>query len=208
MLVQAGLGGVRRFLEVLAQIFLAHVEQFDLGIGLEVAALDEILEPPPGRFDLLECRMMEHFVELPADALVDAGDVTVEQGLVDLLGRCRLVTDHVEEDLQGCGQALVGADIGHALEIAEGRQIDAFLDRFDVDEIAEFLVNAAGLGFLDFRGGDLRLFLYSHVRILFLACACAGLRRRVRPRRPVRSRPAAVRSFPARTSAPRAPAGS
>ena len=54
MFEEARLGGVGGFFEVVHEFLFGDVEQFDLGIGFEVGAVDQKFEAAPGGFDGLE----------------------------------------------------------------------------------------------------------------------------------------------------------
>ena len=54
VLEQAGLGGVGGFIKVVHEFLFGDVEQFDLGVGLEVGAVNQELEAAPGGFHGLE----------------------------------------------------------------------------------------------------------------------------------------------------------
>ncbi|MNN07917.1 hypothetical protein D3C81_1207530 [compost metagenome] len=83
MQVQAALDHLGGVLEVLAQRFLRDVEHLDLHVLAEIGAIDQEFQAAPGRFDLLEGLVMHDCIELPADLLVQMGDVEVEQALVE-----------------------------------------------------------------------------------------------------------------------------
>ena len=84
VLVQAGLGDLGGVLEVGEQVVLRDVEDLDLDVLAEVGAVDEELEPAPGRLQLLHLRVVEDLVDLPAHLRVELGDHVVDDRLVDL----------------------------------------------------------------------------------------------------------------------------
>jgi len=55
------------------------VEHADFDAFLGIAVFDEIMEPPPGRFELLKTGMMENAIDLPGDELIESGYGTGQQ---------------------------------------------------------------------------------------------------------------------------------
>ena len=66
VLVQAGLDHFRAVLEVVEQVLLGRVEDFELDVLAEVGAIDQQLEAAPGGFQRLELLVVENLVHLTA----------------------------------------------------------------------------------------------------------------------------------------------
>ncbi|MNN88289.1 hypothetical protein D3C81_2059560 [compost metagenome] len=61
------------------------MEYVDLDVFTEVGVVDQMFEPTPGRFQILEFGLVENGVHLFAELAVDLGDHAVYQQLVDWL---------------------------------------------------------------------------------------------------------------------------
>ncbi|MCY1529390.1 hypothetical protein D9M68_645300 [compost metagenome] len=85
VLVEAGLDQLRAVLEVVEQVLLGNVEQFQLDVLAEIGALDQQLETAPGGFQGLEVVVVKDGVHLLAELGVDLGDHPVDQGLLHRL---------------------------------------------------------------------------------------------------------------------------
>lgn len=104
MLVEAAAGDVAGVLEVLQQFFLGDVQHVELDVLAKIRAIDQQLQPAPGRLQLLELRLMQDDVHLLAQGAVDFGDHLVDPVLVDRL----LVVTAVQYLADERGHALAG----------------------------------------------------------------------------------------------------
>ncbi len=82
-LEEAGLLPVLAVLEVLQQIVLGAVEDFDADVLAEFRIVDQVPQAAPRRFQLLEVGAVEDFIHLGADLLINLGDEIVDHLLVD-----------------------------------------------------------------------------------------------------------------------------
>jgi hypothetical protein len=80
-LEQRALVELRRALQVPQQLLLAHVQDLDLQHGAGLAVIQQVLQSAPARFQLLECLMVEHLVELNRDQVIDLRDARRDHGL-------------------------------------------------------------------------------------------------------------------------------
>ena len=65
-------------LQVVLQLLLADVEQAQLQSRAGLGVLHQVVQAAPGRLELLQFGMVENFVELRADQLVDTADAVVD----------------------------------------------------------------------------------------------------------------------------------
>ena len=81
--VQTGLGDVRCIFEIIIQILLGRVDDFDLDVLAKVSAIHQGLQASPGGFQLLECRRMQNVIHLLAELEIQLIDHAIDQVLVD-----------------------------------------------------------------------------------------------------------------------------
>ena len=74
LLEQRALVEFRRALEVAQQFRLRRVEHPDLQLVAGFTLIHQVLQPAPRAFQLLEARVVQHFVQLHRDQAVDFGD--------------------------------------------------------------------------------------------------------------------------------------
>ena len=85
VLVEAGLGNVRRKFEVFQQLGLGGVEDIHLDVLAEVGAVHHQLQAAPGRLQLLQLGRVQDFIHLGADLSIQLNHHLVHQGLIDRL---------------------------------------------------------------------------------------------------------------------------
>ncbi len=134
VLVETGLHDFGRVLEVVQQVLLGDVENFDLDVFAKVGAVDQQLQATPGRLQRLEVGMVENRVHLAAELGIDLGDHTVDHGLLDRFA----VVVRLEQLFDEGRHAALGNVIGFIV----GRQAGL---RDDVVENAVLAFGAAGL---------------------------------------------------------------
>src|SRR5690606_1058637 len=121
VLVQAGLDDIGTVLEILQQILLGRVDQFDAGVLAEVGTIDQQLESAPGRFQGLETRVMENLVHLLAELAVDLGNHAIDHGLLHRL----LLIVGLEQFLDEGGHTPPGDAVGFVFGAQAGLGDDA-----------------------------------------------------------------------------------
>ena len=102
MEIQAALGNFRRVFEVLNQMFLTDIQQFDPHVLAKIGLVDQRLHAAPGRLYTLEVRMMHDGVKLPADLCIEGRDMLIEQHLVQALDFMRRLFEQVKEYTYSC----------------------------------------------------------------------------------------------------------
>lgn len=103
------------FFQVVLQLFLGHVEQAQLEAGAGLGVLHQHVQATPGCLEFLKFRVVQHFVELGADQLVDLADAVVDHGHGVLVDGHAFVEDLGGEFGQHvAGVVLLAVIVGHA----------------------------------------------------------------------------------------------
>ncbi|MNZ46600.1 hypothetical protein D3C78_642850 [compost metagenome] len=83
------------------------MQHLELDVLAKVRAIDQQLQTAPCRFQLLELRLVQNLIDLPAQGMVDLGDHLVDPVLVDRL----LVVTALQDLADERGHALAGHGI-------------------------------------------------------------------------------------------------
>lgn len=147
--VEAALGDLRCVLEVLHQVVLADIQQFDAHVAAEIGLVDQRLDPAPGRFDALEVLVVHHGVQLAADLRVQGCDVFVQQRLVEAFDFLRGLFQQIKENTDGGSHAFIRGRFGKCIAILVDLDIRQLRYRVEID-----LVEQAGINTVAFMSYD------------------------------------------------------
>ncbi|MNS19645.1 hypothetical protein D3C72_513680 [compost metagenome] len=115
MHIQATLRDLRRILEILDQVILADIEQFDAHVLAEIGLIDQRFHTAPGGLHPLEIRVMHHGVQLAADLCIQRRNMFIQQCLVQTPDFARRLFDQIQKNTDSGSHSLIGRNVRQRL---------------------------------------------------------------------------------------------
>ncbi|MNF85346.1 hypothetical protein D3C84_677380 [compost metagenome] len=133
MHVQTALRDLRCILEILDQVILADIQQFDPHVLAEIGLIDQRFHTAPGGLDPLEIRVMHHSVQLAADLRIQRCDMFIQQCPVQTPDLARRLLYQLQENTDRSGNTLIDRNVRQCLGALKHFNLAQRFYRIEID---------------------------------------------------------------------------